>query len=64
MGNRALSVDYLTQLKTAICKVRLKHLTAGRVSYQFRLHRLASNPVNSQQSRMDGGTEIEKIHLR
>jgi hypothetical protein len=28
MGNEALSVDYLTQLKTAICKVRLKHLTA------------------------------------
>ena len=28
MGNGALSVDYLTQLKSAICKVRLKHLTA------------------------------------
>jgi hypothetical protein len=28
MGKGVLSVDYLTQLKTAICKVRLKNLTA------------------------------------
>jgi hypothetical protein len=28
MGKGALSGDYLTQLKTAVCKVRLKHLTA------------------------------------
>jgi hypothetical protein len=32
--------------------------------YQFRLHRRASNLVNSKQSRMDSATGIDIIHLR